>query len=160
MTAARWTREFVMKHPDYKHDSIVTEKINYDLIKACIKITDGEMRCPDLLIDYDTKSNNDIPQATQKIEQHLRLAAKSRKQNGSTSTDALENGLWYILYNVYVILCYVWKLCSYHIAVVYNVMCIHIHTYKYTHTHIHTVRAKPLDITGTIQWYLDAFLLI
>jgi hypothetical protein len=27
-------RQFVDKHPDYKHDSVITKEINYDLIKA------------------------------------------------------------------------------------------------------------------------------
>ena len=39
-TAARWIREFVMRHPDYKHDSIVNDRICYDLIKATVKITE------------------------------------------------------------------------------------------------------------------------
>ncbi|KAG5457273.1 MAG: hypothetical protein BJ554DRAFT_2759, partial [Olpidium bornovanus] len=31
MTAAAWIRRFVQTHPDYKHDSVVTKEINYDL---------------------------------------------------------------------------------------------------------------------------------
>jgi glutamate--cysteine ligase catalytic subunit len=27
-------RQFVDKHPDYKHDSVITKEVNYDLIKA------------------------------------------------------------------------------------------------------------------------------
>jgi glutamate--cysteine ligase catalytic subunit len=32
-TNARWIRDFVMKHPSYKKDSVVSEEINYDLLK-------------------------------------------------------------------------------------------------------------------------------
>ena len=32
MTGANWVREFVMSHPSYKHDSLVCEKICYDLM--------------------------------------------------------------------------------------------------------------------------------
>jgi glutamate--cysteine ligase catalytic subunit len=34
LTAATWMRQFVDKHPGYKHDSVITKEINYDLIKA------------------------------------------------------------------------------------------------------------------------------
>lgn len=33
-TGARWIREFVAKHPAYKQDSVVSEEISYDLVKA------------------------------------------------------------------------------------------------------------------------------
>ncbi|APA16188.1 hypothetical protein sscle_16g109580 [Sclerotinia sclerotiorum 1980 UF-70] len=35
-TAAKWIRNFVAGHEDYKKDSVVNEKINHDLIKAVI----------------------------------------------------------------------------------------------------------------------------
>ncbi|EGF79020.1 hypothetical protein BATDEDRAFT_35498 [Batrachochytrium dendrobatidis JAM81] len=34
MTAAAWTRDFVTKHTDYKHDSVVSESMTYDLCRA------------------------------------------------------------------------------------------------------------------------------
>lgn len=34
LTTATWMREFVAKHPEYKHDSVVSSGINYDLVKA------------------------------------------------------------------------------------------------------------------------------
>jgi len=37
-TAAKWIREFVADHEGYKHDSVVDEKINHDLIGAVIAI--------------------------------------------------------------------------------------------------------------------------
>ena len=33
-TGALMIREFVMAHPDYKHDSLITNKIAYDLLKS------------------------------------------------------------------------------------------------------------------------------
>jgi glutamate--cysteine ligase catalytic subunit len=33
-TGAKWIREFVASHPGYKHDSVVSEEICYDLVKA------------------------------------------------------------------------------------------------------------------------------
>ena len=32
ITNAKYMRNFVMKHPDYKHDSVISERINYDLL--------------------------------------------------------------------------------------------------------------------------------
>lgn len=49
MTVARWMREFVSNHPDYKHDSVITDKINYDLMVRCNKIANGQTSCPDLV---------------------------------------------------------------------------------------------------------------
>ena len=34
ITTATWMREFVAKHPEYKHDSVISSGINYDLVKA------------------------------------------------------------------------------------------------------------------------------
>jgi len=41
-TGARWIREFVNRHPEYKHDSVVDESITYDLVKAVEEVTVGE----------------------------------------------------------------------------------------------------------------------
>lgn len=41
-TGAKWIREFVAKHPSYKHDSVVSEEITYDLIKAVEEVTATE----------------------------------------------------------------------------------------------------------------------
>jgi glutamate--cysteine ligase catalytic subunit len=40
-TASRWIRQFVRSHEDYKGDSVVSEKINHDLIGAVIAIENG-----------------------------------------------------------------------------------------------------------------------
>ncbi|KAJ5153462.1 Glutamate--cysteine ligase [Penicillium canariense] len=41
-TGAKWIREFVAKHPSYQHDSVVSEEITYDLIKAVEEVTAQE----------------------------------------------------------------------------------------------------------------------
>ncbi|ETS74917.1 Glutamate--cysteine ligase [Pestalotiopsis fici W106-1] len=41
-TAAKWIRDFVDKHPAYKHDSVVDDEINKSLIEAVIDISDRE----------------------------------------------------------------------------------------------------------------------
>uniref|UniRef100_A0A8C7NBN6 Glutamate--cysteine ligase n=1 Tax=Oncorhynchus kisutch TaxID=8019 RepID=A0A8C7NBN6_ONCKI len=51
MTMAKWMREFVDKHPQYKQDSVITDRINYDLLRKCDSITKGEERCPELIGD-------------------------------------------------------------------------------------------------------------
>lgn len=40
-TAAKWIREFVAEHPDYKQDSVVDDMINHDLVGAVIDIECG-----------------------------------------------------------------------------------------------------------------------
>ncbi|KAI9772998.1 MAG: Zn finger-containing GTPase- Activating Protein for ARF [Geoglossum umbratile] len=43
-TGAKWIRNFVQEHPEYQNDSVVSDGISYDLIKAVEKITKGEGR--------------------------------------------------------------------------------------------------------------------
>lgn len=49
MTMAKWMREFVANHPQYKQDSVLTDKINYDLFRKCDRIAKGEEQCPELI---------------------------------------------------------------------------------------------------------------
>lgn len=49
VTTATWMRSFITTHPDYKHDSVVSEKINYDLIRFIDRLAKGEVMCPELL---------------------------------------------------------------------------------------------------------------
>uniref|UniRef100_A0A673FLL3 Glutamate--cysteine ligase n=1 Tax=Sinocyclocheilus rhinocerous TaxID=307959 RepID=A0A673FLL3_9TELE len=51
MTMAKWMREFAAKHPQYKQDSVITDKINYDLLHKCDRIAKGEEKCPELIGD-------------------------------------------------------------------------------------------------------------
>lgn len=43
MTLAQWMRKFVMKHKDYKQDSIVTESVMRDLLDTLVGVTRGEI---------------------------------------------------------------------------------------------------------------------
>ncbi|CCG84718.1 protein of unknown function [Taphrina deformans PYCC 5710] len=47
-TAARWIRNFIRAHPAYKKDSVVSEEINYDLVKAVEQMTDKGRRAEGL----------------------------------------------------------------------------------------------------------------
>uniref|UniRef100_A0A8D2B731 Glutamate--cysteine ligase n=1 Tax=Sciurus vulgaris TaxID=55149 RepID=A0A8D2B731_SCIVU len=49
MTVARWMREFIANHPDYKQDSIITDEMNYSLIVKCNQIANELCECPELL---------------------------------------------------------------------------------------------------------------
>jgi glutamate--cysteine ligase catalytic subunit len=51
-TTAKWMREFVRSHPKYQQDSVVTQEINYDLMKMIEKIQKGEAKVPELLGDF------------------------------------------------------------------------------------------------------------
>lgn len=77
MTTAHWIRNFVTTHADYKRDSVVSERINYDLVRACAGITYGELDCPELLMKHKTRTKGDVPRAMQKTDEHLaNMAAK------------------------------------------------------------------------------------
>lgn len=70
-TTARWIRDFVQSHPDYKQDSLVSESINYDLLLKCAQISEGTQSDDTLLPStVDTKTSDEIPSAILK-EQKL-----------------------------------------------------------------------------------------
>ncbi|KAK5645790.1 hypothetical protein RI129_004254 [Pyrocoelia pectoralis] len=72
LTTASWLRKFVTSHPEYKQDSKVTERINYDLLSTIHKIQKGEVSCPELLGHTTTsKTKESIPTALYK--ESLRL---------------------------------------------------------------------------------------
>lgn len=59
-TAAKWLREFVTSHPDYKHDSRISEEINYDLLLRIAKLIDEP--CPKLHGSIlASKTQDDVP---------------------------------------------------------------------------------------------------
>ncbi|SPO28439.1 probable gamma-glutamylcysteine synthetase [Ustilago trichophora] len=49
MTTATWIRQYVRNHPEYKGDSVVSQKINYDMIKQLDLIERGEVDAPGFL---------------------------------------------------------------------------------------------------------------
>ncbi|EFA85843.1 glutamate-cysteine ligase [Heterostelium album PN500] len=51
-TMSTWTREFVQNHKAYKHDSVVSQEIQDDLIQRCIAISEGVVQEPKLLGDF------------------------------------------------------------------------------------------------------------
>ncbi|KAI7862999.1 glutamate-cysteine ligase-domain-containing protein [Spinellus fusiger] len=52
MTTATYIRQFVRNHPSYKHDSVVSQEINFDLLETVDKITKGELKVPELMSDF------------------------------------------------------------------------------------------------------------
>ena len=55
MTTAGWIRKQVLSHPDYKQDSVVSDKITSDLILAMKEVTESSV-CPDLLGSLSSKA--------------------------------------------------------------------------------------------------------
>ena len=50
MTNAAWIRKFVVEHPEYAQDSVVSDGIAYDLMQACKEIGEGKRAAPELLL--------------------------------------------------------------------------------------------------------------
>ncbi|CAG8850597.1 22912_t:CDS:2, partial [Racocetra persica] len=46
-TTATWIRNFVQSHPKYNNDSVVSQEINYDLVKMVEKIQKGQVVVPE-----------------------------------------------------------------------------------------------------------------
>lgn len=89
-TTASWIRRFIQEHPAYKyeyiflfrpvyiikilfyfrHDSVVNDEINYDLLMTADGIQSGRIPCPQLLGDCllaNSKTKETIPPAVQKV---------------------------------------------------------------------------------------------
>lgn len=68
-TTARWIRDFVLNHPDYKQDSVVSPVINYDLVAMVDRVTREVVECPELVDSArSSKTLENIPQAVRKAE--------------------------------------------------------------------------------------------
>jgi hypothetical protein len=68
-----------MSHADYKHDSVVPESVNYDLLMKCAQITDGNFD-PELLpVSAKSKTSDNIPPAMRKVDAYLN---KKNPRNG------------------------------------------------------------------------------
>ncbi len=52
LTTATWIRQFVDSHPDYKHDSYVSDKVTFDLISRVRDFAEGRARCPEIAGDF------------------------------------------------------------------------------------------------------------
>lgn len=44
-TTATWIRRFIRRHPEYRHDSVVTDRINFDLLATAEQVHAGRVRC-------------------------------------------------------------------------------------------------------------------
>lgn len=61
-TAAKWMREFVTTHPSYKKDSVISDEINYDLLRRIGRLPHDT--CVKLLGSIDptrSKTKDDVP---------------------------------------------------------------------------------------------------
>lgn len=46
LTNASWIRQFVNEHPSYQHDSVISEEIQYDLVRKMEQIANDREDCP------------------------------------------------------------------------------------------------------------------
>lgn len=78
-TTATWIRQFVHAHPDYKHDSVVSDKINYDLITKVKAVSEGQCPCNDLIGKIASRTD------TQRPTLPRRVSVRSESEGGGDS---------------------------------------------------------------------------
>ena len=84
MTTARWMRDFVTSHAEYRRDSVVSERVNYDLVMQCAALTSGERHDPRLMPAHHSRTNAAIPQALQRQDKLINsLQQRDRESTGS-----------------------------------------------------------------------------
>ncbi|XP_023245745.1 glutamate--cysteine ligase catalytic subunit isoform X2 [Copidosoma floridanum] len=72
LTTAGWLRKEVINHPEYKKDSKISERINYDLLKRVHDIESSNTSCPELLGPCtESKTTETVPPAMAKAENCL-----------------------------------------------------------------------------------------
>ena len=81
MTNASWMRHFVANHPLYKHDSVVTDEIAYDLLWKMNKIANDEDHCPEVLPRILSKTTLDVSVAVEKANNELEVKRTLMHQN-------------------------------------------------------------------------------
>jgi glutamate--cysteine ligase catalytic subunit len=81
MTNATWMRHFVSNHPSYKHDSVVTDEIAYDLLWKMKKITNDEEHCPEVLPRMLSKTTLDVSKAVENDNSQLEVKRSLMQQN-------------------------------------------------------------------------------
>lgn len=70
-TTARWVRDMVTSHPEYKQDSKVSEGIAYDLLMKFVKVSREEVEEPELVFGHRTLTKDTIPAAVKNAEHFL-----------------------------------------------------------------------------------------
>jgi len=92
-TTARWIRDFVVEHPQYNQDSVVSETVCYDLVSACAEVTNGTRDEPTLVFDHKSRTAANLPTAMQRNDQHLAdMAAKRAVVR--VDADGIGDGPW------------------------------------------------------------------
>jgi len=81
MTNAIWMRHFISNHPSYKHDSVVTDEIAYDLLWKMKKITNDEEHCPEVLPRMLSKTTLDVSKAVENDNSQLEVKRSLMQQN-------------------------------------------------------------------------------
>jgi hypothetical protein len=81
MTNATWMRHFVANHPLYKHDSVVTDEIAYDLLWKMKKIANDEDDCPEVLPRMLSKTTLDVSAAVKKDNSDLEVKRSLMQQS-------------------------------------------------------------------------------
>jgi len=83
MTNAAWMRQVVTNHPAYKHDSVVSDEIAYDLLWKMTKISTGEEHCPSVLPRMSSKTTLDISAAVEKENNELEVKRSLMNQHNN-----------------------------------------------------------------------------
>jgi glutamate--cysteine ligase catalytic subunit len=100
-TPAKWMRDFYVKHPDYKHDSVVSELMAKDLVEEVVRISHGEKQCPELLGQHVVCKLSEAPnvrrvetrlQASQPLGKALR-GSSFHKDVGTTQQSTFQCAL-------------------------------------------------------------------
>jgi len=67
-TTAKYLRDFARAHPDYKHDSVVTERMAHDIAVMCADVGEGRLHAPELLGDWVVKPVEDEREFEAKLD--------------------------------------------------------------------------------------------
>jgi len=96
-TTAGWLREFVLTHPAYRGDSVVSDEICYDLMVRCAAVANGSRAAPDLVsapaahASY-SKEDNESTRTTSSSERSSDLSSVSTGDSAEWGEPAAGSG--------------------------------------------------------------------
>merc|ERR1719198_760038 len=81
-------RSFVRKHPDYKADSVISERVATDLMVACHRIGQGQLHVPELHGNFKIGTVSAKDAYAKAMVSHSPAASGGAKRTGSSEVQA------------------------------------------------------------------------
>jgi glutamate--cysteine ligase catalytic subunit len=91
-STATWMREYVLAHPEYNSDSVVTEGICHDLMVRCVAVSKGVLAAEDLVPLPSGWPTDGLP--SHRASEDMKIVETCAASSRSSSCRSLEEADW------------------------------------------------------------------